>query len=104
MLRELTVRENIEFSAKIRLPNDWTQDQVNSYVDSVVQSLNLDNVQDNEIGDESKRGISGGQRKRVNIGIELASGPSVLLLDEPTSGLDATQALTVAIILKRLAE
>jgi ABC-type multidrug transport system ATPase subunit len=51
-----------------------------------------------------KRGVSGGQRKRANIGIELAAAPSALFLDEPTSGLDSTQALHVANIMKQLAE
>jgi ABC-type multidrug transport system ATPase subunit len=115
MLRELTVRENIAFSARVRLPQyalrsplsyntrDWSSERIERLVDVVISSLNLTHVQNTEIGDESKRGISGGQRKRVNIGIELAAGPSVLFLDEPTSGLDSTQALQVANIMKQLA-
>ena len=52
-------------------------------------------MKDTIIGDETTRGISGGQRKRVNIGIELASAPLAMFLDEPTSGLDSTAALKV---------
>eukprot|EP01119_Soliformovum_irregulare_P019516 TRINITY_DN6197_c1_g1_i1.p1 TRINITY_DN6197_c1_g1~~TRINITY_DN6197_c1_g1_i1.p1 ORF type:complete len:781 (+),score=218.38 TRINITY_DN6197_c1_g1_i1:3-2345(+) len=103
MLRELTARENITFSAKIRLPSSWDSHRTNDLIDDVIQSLNLTQVQNTCIGDEIKRGVSGGQRKRVNIGIELAAAPSVLFLDEPTSGLDSTQALQVANILKELA-
>lgn len=54
----------------------------------VLSLLGLDEIKDSLIGDEDVRGISGGQRKRVNIGIELVADPSVLFLDEPTSGLD----------------
>jgi ABC-type multidrug transport system ATPase subunit len=80
MLRELTVRENIAFSAKIRLPRNWTKQQVDNHVNAVIDALGLDNVQDVLIGDEVKRGISGGQRKRVNIGMELAACPLALFL------------------------
>jgi ABC-type multidrug transport system ATPase subunit len=52
--------------------------------------LQLDHVSDSCIGDEATRGISGGQRKRVNVGMEMVADPSLLFLDEPTSGLDST--------------
>lgn len=54
------------------------------------------------MGSVEKRGISGGQRKRVNIGLELVAKPSLLFLDEPTSGLDATAATDIITALKRL--
>lgn len=60
-------------------------------------------VQHSFIGDENTRGISGGQRKRVNIGIELAAAPLALFADEPTSGLDSTSALQVATTLQGVA-
>ncbi|KAI9344655.1 P-loop containing nucleoside triphosphate hydrolase protein [Obelidium mucronatum] len=103
MLRELTVRENIYHSARVRLPNNWTGVQVNKFVDNVLEVLNLTHVQHNLIGSESERGISGGQRKRVNIGMELAGVPIALFLDEPTSGLDSTSSLKVAEILRKIA-
>jgi len=74
MLRELTVRENITYSARIRLPR-WSKKDVDNHIDSVINSLGLDHVQNVLIGDETTRGISGGQRKRVNIGLELAACP-----------------------------
>lgn len=54
------------------------------------------------IGDAKSRGISGGQLKRVNIGVELVADPTVLFLDEPTSGLDSTNGMEVVKILKRI--
>ncbi|KAJ3416423.1 hypothetical protein HDV05_001581 [Chytridiales sp. JEL 0842] len=103
MLRELTVRENIAHSARVRLPASWSSTETEAFIDGVLDVLNLSHVQHNPIGDESTRGVSGGQRKRVNIGMELASVPLALFLDEPTSGLDSTAALKVAEILKRVA-
>ncbi|KAJ3284820.1 hypothetical protein HDU79_007841 [Rhizoclosmatium sp. JEL0117] len=103
MLRELTVRENIYHSARTRLPKTWTAAQVNKYVDDVLDVLNLSHVQHSLIGSETERGVSGGQRKRVNIGMELGGVPIALFLDEPTSGLDSTSSLKVAEILRKIA-
>ena len=104
MHRDLTVRQNIEFSAKLRLPSQWTAAEIHNHVDWIIDTLELTHVQHSIIGDELHRGVSGGQRKRVNIGIELAAMPSVLFLDEPTSGLDSTTATEVCTLLRRLAE
>ncbi|TPX32335.1 hypothetical protein SmJEL517_g04542 [Synchytrium microbalum] len=100
MIPELTVRENILHSARIRLPRRWSRREVSDYVDLVIDVLGLTEVAHSLIGDDIKRGISGGQRKRVNIGIELAAVPVVLFLDEPTTGLDSTAALAVVESLK----
>ena len=54
------------------------------------------------VGDASRRGLSGGQRKRVNVGLELVADPSLIFLDEPTSGLDSTAALELMHALHRL--
>ena len=58
-------------------------------------STGLSGVADTIVGDEEERGISGGQRKRVNVGIELIAEPRILFLDEPTSGLDSVSAFKV---------
>ncbi|KAJ3341497.1 hypothetical protein HDU83_006587 [Entophlyctis luteolus] len=102
MLRELTVREVIHYSARTRLPRDWTVKQVDELVDAILRVLNLEHIANTMIGDEFSRGISGGQRKRVNIAMELAAAPLTLILDEPTSGLDATSSLKVAKILRSI--
>ncbi|KAJ3123543.1 hypothetical protein HK098_001846 [Nowakowskiella sp. JEL0407] len=102
LIQELTVRENILHSAKVRLPRSWTLKQKEEYVDNIIEALGLTAVAHNRIGDETSRGISGGQRKRVNIALELAGIPVAIFLDEPTSGLDSTAALQVASILRNL--
>lgn len=66
--------------------------------------MGLSHVKDQIIGDETTRGISGGQRKRVSIGMELVSKPSLLFLDEPTSGLDSTTSHEVVKIVTSLAK
>ncbi|KAI8847582.1 hypothetical protein BC829DRAFT_490653 [Chytridium lagenaria] len=99
MLRELTVRENIMYSARVRLPSSWSSAKVAEHVDHIIEALNLQHVANSQIGDEFSRGISGGQRKRVNVGMELAAAPLSLFLDEPTTGLDSTSALDLSSIL-----
>ena len=70
---------------------------------SLVDRLNLDTEDaDSKIGSEDSRGLSGGQRKRVSVGLELLADPAVLLVDEATSGLDAKMAGDVIAILRRL--
>ncbi|KAI9347665.1 P-loop containing nucleoside triphosphate hydrolase protein [Obelidium mucronatum] len=102
MCRDLTVREVIYYSARTRLPHVWSNKQVNQFVDSIISVLRLSSVVHDIIGDEVKRGISGGQRKRVNIGIELAAAPLALFLDEPTSGIDSTSALSITKTLQQI--
>jgi ABC-type multidrug transport system ATPase subunit len=62
----------------------------------------LEHIKDARVGDPERRGISGGQKKRVNIGMELVAYPRVLFLDEPTSGLDSSTSLQVARCLAKL--
>lgn len=95
MIRELSVYENISHSAKIRLPVTWSDNDKEIHVQAVMSALGISSVASSLIGDNLTRGISGGQRKRCNIGIELAAAPLALFLDEPTSGLDSTSALEV---------
>nr|KAJ3418067.1 hypothetical protein HK105_000398 [Polyrhizophydium stewartii] len=103
MLRELTVRDVLLHSALMRLPTDWTNKRKKDLVLDTIAFLGLDGVMDSPIGDETQRGISGGQRKRVNIGMELVASPSVLLLDEPTSGLDSVTANEVCTLMRTIA-
>ena len=104
MLRELTVRENILHSARIRAPKSWSAAQVEAHVDTLIEALNLSHVSHSVIGDGITRGVSGGQRKRVNIGMEVAATPLSLFLDEPTSGLDSTSSLEVMDMLDQIAK
>ncbi|EMC93677.1 hypothetical protein BAUCODRAFT_150956 [Baudoinia panamericana UAMH 10762] len=99
---ELTVRENILHSARVRLPASWRDKAIQDHVDSLIACLQLTHVQHSRVGDATRPVISGGQRKRVNIGMELASGPMAIFLDEPTSGLDATSAATIMRLLRAI--
>lgn len=100
----LTVRENFEFSARLRLPQSITREQRNERIDQVIYELGLTEVADSKVGTEFIRGVSGGERKRCNIGMELIISPPVLFLDEPTTGLDASTANAVMLLLKRMSE
>ncbi|KAL8887271.1 MAG: hypothetical protein Q9192_006351 [Flavoplaca navasiana] len=102
VLPELTVRENILHSARIRLPSNWGDQQIQKHVDILISCLQLAHVKDSLVGSAANPVISGGQRKRVSIGIELAAAPMALFLDEPTSGLDATSASSIMMTLKEL--
>jgi ABC-type multidrug transport system, ATPase component len=77
--------------------------EIQQFVDSLVDSIGLCKVRDRLVG-VSNRGISGGERKRVNIAVELAAAPKFLLLDEPTSGLDSRTALSLIELLKSLSQ
>ncbi|KAA3682347.1 ATP-binding cassette, subfamily G (WHITE), member 2 [Paragonimus westermani] len=100
----LTVRENIAFSAALRLPRELRAHERRAKVSSVIEELGLILVADRLLGTEYSRGLSGGERKRTCIGIELVKDPSVLFLDEPTTGLDAYTAGSVMKTLRRLAD
>ena len=79
----------------MRLPRAWDLARKKEFVRATLSILGLEEIRHSRIGDETVRGISGGQRKRVNIGLELVADPTVLFLDEPTSGLDSTSSLEV---------
>ncbi|CAN0419713.1 unnamed protein product, partial [Laminaria digitata] len=65
-------------------------------VEETIKQLKLTNCADTKIGNEIHRGISGGEKRRVSIGVDTVQQPSIIFLDEPTSGLDSTTALTIA--------
>uniref|UniRef100_A0A8C7Z450 ATP-binding cassette, sub-family G (WHITE), member 2a n=1 Tax=Oryzias sinensis TaxID=183150 RepID=A0A8C7Z450_9TELE len=98
----LTVRENLRFSAALRLPSSVKDKEKDKMVDRVIQELGLGRVANSKVGTQLIRGISGGERKRTNIGMELIIDPPVLFLDEPTTGLDASTANSVLLLLKRM--
>ncbi|OQV11982.1 ATP-binding cassette sub-family G member 2 [Hypsibius exemplaris] len=100
----LSIRENLAFSAALRLPQRLTAAEREKHVDLVIQELQLSKCADTRVGTEFTRGVSGGERKRCNIGMELITAPTILFLDEPTSGLDANTAGHVMSLLSSLAE
>ena len=87
----------------MRLPRNYKHSAIKEKVDVIIKSLGIDHVKNSIIGNEEERGISGGQRKRVNIGMELVAEPSILFLDEPTSGLDSSTAFEIVSNLKKIA-
>ncbi|KAF1468305.1 ATP-binding cassette sub-family G member 2, partial [Pygoscelis antarcticus] len=98
----MTVRENLHFSAALRLPSSISVKEKEKRVTQIISELGLSKVADAKVGTELIRGVSGGERKRTNIGMELITEPPVLFLDEPTTGLDASTANAVLIVLKKL--
>jgi len=101
---ELTVREQIRFAAYLRNAVQTGPERLDRITEDVLNVMQIDHIQNSIVGSVEKRGISGGQRKRVNIGLELAGQPVVLFLDEPTSGLDSTSSLAVVYSLKRMCQ
>ncbi|CAL5053094.1 unnamed protein product [Urochloa decumbens] len=97
----LTVQENLWFNARCRLSDDLSKADKVLVVERVIESLGLQAVRDSLVGTVEQRGISGGQRKRVNVGLEMVMEPSVLILDEPTSGLDSASSLLLLRALRR---
>ena len=82
----LTVRENLSFSAHLRLPKDISVEEKNDRVSHVIAELGLEHCSDTRVGTEAARGVSGGEKKRTCIGMELVLSPKILFLDEPTTG------------------
>lgn len=97
----LTARETLNYTARLAL-SDLSPAGRKKRVQDVIASLSLEEVQDVLVGNEDIKGLSGGERKRVSIGMEMITNPSVMFLDEPTSGLDAKIAKDVVELLKRL--
>ena len=104
MLRELTVRQILWFSLLLKGNPKRTYEEREDFINNILIALDIFKVRHTIVGDENQRGVSGGQRKRVNIGIELVSEPLVLLLDEPTSGLDSTASADLISNLKSFAK
>ncbi|WOL04743.1 ABC transporter G family member 5-like [Canna indica] len=99
----LTVEETLMFSAEFRLPRSLSASKKKSRVQALIDQLGLRSAAKTIIGDEIHRGVSGGERRRVSIGIDIIHDPIILFLDEPTSGLDSTSAFMVVKVLQRIA-
>ncbi|XP_050230601.1 putative white-brown complex homolog protein 30 [Mercurialis annua] len=97
----LTVEENLRFSARCRLSANMPKADKVLVIERVIEALGLQAIRDSLVGTVEKRGISGGQRKRVNVGLEMVMEPSLLILDEPTSGLDSASSQLLLKALRR---
>ncbi|CAH2058738.1 unnamed protein product [Thlaspi arvense] len=100
----LTVEETLMFAAEFRLPRSLPKSKKKLRVQALIDQLGIRNAATTIIGDEGHRGISGGERRRVSIGIDIIHDPILLFLDEPTSGLDSTSAFMVVKVLKSIAQ
>ncbi|KAL2643287.1 hypothetical protein R1flu_010874 [Riccia fluitans] len=100
----LTVMETLLYSARLRLPTTVPYEEKLARVKSVIEELGLSHVATTRIGNESMRGVSGGERRRVSIGLDVIHNPAVLFLDEPTSGLDSAAAANIVEVLRVMAE
>lgn len=98
----MTVKECLMFSADLRLPDCVSKREKEKIVRAVMKDLGISHIADRRVGDALTRGISGGEKRRVSIGMELVTSPHILYLDEPTSGLDSHSAVQVVQCLREL--
>jgi ABC-type multidrug transport system ATPase subunit len=101
LIEELTVYQNLYYNAKLCFSN-FTEEQLHQRVMSTLENLGLDQRKDLTVGSVLDKKISGGQRKRLNIALELIREPAILFLDEPTSGLSSRDSENVIDLLKEL--
>lgn len=100
----LTVRETMTLAAELRLEASMCPEERVQYVEQAMQQLGLSKCADSTVGDAKTRGLSGGEKKRLQIACELIGSPRLVFADEPTTGLDAFQAEKVMQALKDLAK
>ena len=103
LLATTTVREALTFSARLRLPASIPLAEKLALVETMIKLLGLESCADTIIGSEMVKGVSGGEKKRTAIGVELITSPDIIFLDEPTSGLDSYAAYNVVQLLQQLA-
>ncbi|EEE51200.1 hypothetical protein OsJ_32013 [Oryza sativa Japonica Group] len=103
LIGTLTVRETISYSARLRLPDKMPMEEKRALVEGTIVEMGLQDCADTVVGNWHLRGISGGEKRRVSIALEILMRPRLLFLDEPTSGLDSASAFFVTQTLRGLA-
>ncbi len=101
LIEDLTVFENLYYSARLCFGH-YTKEKISELVERVLQSLGLQEIRNLKVGSPLQKTISGGQRKRLNIGLELLREPTILFVDEPTSGLSSRDSENIMDLLKEL--
>lgn len=100
----LTVRETLTFAARLSLPNNIPKSERIARVEALVSSFGLSGQANTLVGTPIRKGISGGQKRRVSVAAQLITSPKILFLDEPTSGLDSAAAFEVISFVKDVAK
>ncbi|KAF2797711.1 hypothetical protein K505DRAFT_234933 [Melanomma pulvis-pyrius CBS 109.77] len=103
LLASLTVRETLRYAAGLRLPKWMSKEQKIQKAEEILLKMGLKDCADHLIGNDLIKGISGGEKRRVSIAVQILTEPRILLLDEPLSGLDAFTALSIMDVLRGLA-
>ncbi|MDH5598640.1 MAG: ATP-binding cassette domain-containing protein, partial [Cyclobacteriaceae bacterium] len=101
LIEELTVFENLYYASKLSL-SDKSEKELSELINGLLINLGLSETADLKVGSPLDKTISGGQRKRLNIGLELLREPSILFVDEPTSGLSSNDSENIMDLLKEL--
>ncbi|MBP47726.1 MAG: hypothetical protein CMH53_07290 [Myxococcales bacterium] len=101
---ELTVREVLFYTARLKLVGDVSDADIHAKIDSVCADLGLKGVLETLVGTPEQKTLSGGQKKRVNLAMELLTDPKILFLDEPTSGLSSADTVNVMKLLRKMAD
>lgn len=100
LIEELTVYQNLYYNARLCF-GDYNEEQLNQLVEKVLQDLDLLEIKNLQVGDLLNKKVSGGQRKRLNIGLEIMREPAVLFIDEPTSGLSSHDSEMVMHLIRK---
>ncbi|KAL8778659.1 MAG: hypothetical protein Q9213_007307 [Squamulea squamosa] len=104
LIGSLTVHETLDFAARLSLPSSVSQTERSLRVEELISSFGLREQANTLVGTPIRKGISGGQKRRLSIASQLITGPNILFLDEPTSGLDSTASFEVIKFLKKVVQ
>ena len=104
LIGSLTVRETVDFAARLSLPSTVSKEARRTRVDGLLQSFGLNEQANLLVGTPIRKGISGGQKRRLGVASQLVTSPKIVFLDEPTSGLDSTASYEVMRFIKDIAE
>lgn len=104
LIGSLTARETLEFAARLSLPSSSKAAIRQQRVESVLKAFGLGDQADDLVGTPVRKGISGGQKRRLSVASQLITSPKILFLDEPTSGLDSAAAFEVVRFLRDVAK
>lgn len=99
LFESLTVYENLAYNARLCF-SDYSSEEIRSVVEETMEELSLTSIRNSKVGSHLEQKISGGQRKRVNLALELMREPSLLLVDEPTSGLSSSDSVSIINLLR----